>query len=452
MFNKIKPLFGITIGAIMFLSACKKWEDHNRITNENIKQNLLERIQENPDLSTFAGLLSKSGYADSLSSSKVYTVYAPTNAALSAVASSLEGNAAALKSFVANHIAPTAYYTKDIAQTVRIPVLSGKYHDITSAEIDGVAISSKDLLAKNGVVQLIGTPLPILNNIWEFAQTDSRMPALQKVKMVDSLGDFYRTRVHNLKDESKNFTLFVLQDAAFESELNKFKPYTFVPGNADSATKIAAWIVSKDLAVDVLYKTAASIPDTLVSKSGIKVGIDKSAIVSSIKTSNGVVYVMSKLEVPLRHKFKDIIIEAEDYSSSSANRIANTYFRDKRDSATGGIFRDILVYNHGVAQFNLRYRLNEMPSTKYKVYWMALHDNINGMTSTFTQKIGVDSFNSPTPAYVTVPLNTYAEQLAGEFTLLNFRPSFSLFLTAANSTTATANPIVCNYIRLEPVF
>src|SRR5690606_27824996 len=115
----------------------------------------------------------------------------------------------------------------------------------------------------------------------------------------------------NLRDESKNFTLFVLQDEAWQSEVNKFKPYANVSGNADSTTKVAGWIVVKDLAVEALYKSASEIPDTVVSRSGVKVGIDKSAIVSTIKTSNGVVYVMNRLEVPLHNKFRDIIIEAE---------------------------------------------------------------------------------------------------------------------------------------------
>jgi hypothetical protein len=315
-----------------------------------------------------------------------------------------------------------------------------------------VSFSDKDLVAQNGVIQVLGAILPVFNNAWDFAATDARMPSMQRVAMVDSLGSLFRTRVHNLRDESKNFTLFVLQDAAWQSEVNKFKPYANVPGNADSTTKVASWIVVKDLAVDALYKTAAEIPQTIVSRSGVNVTINKNDIVSAIKTSNGMVYVMSRLEVPLANKFKDIIIEAENYTAASASRLANTFIRDKRDSATGGIFRDVLVYNHGLAQFNLRYRITEVPSLKYRAYWMALNDNINGMTTTFTQKIGVDSFNSPLPAYVTVPLNTYAEQLAGEFTLSSYRPAFNLFLTAANNTTANTNAIVCNYIRLVPVF
>ncbi len=451
MYKKIKSLFIIAAGAILLMPACKKWEDHNRLSDEGLSVTLAERISRETDLSRFAELLVKSGYADIVTASKNFTVYAPTNAALSSLPSSIENDTAALKKFVGNHIAVQAYYTGSTTGTLRVPMINGKYHDITAATVKGVTISGKDILARNGVLQIINEMLPVSNNIWEFVTTDARMPSLEKVALADSLAAQFLGRVHNLRNESKKYTLFVLKDAAWQSEVNKLKPY-YITGTSDSTANLAGWAVLKDLALDTFYSTPAAIPDTVLSKFNVKVGIDKSAIAATIHTSNGVVYVMDKLEVSLRNKFKDIIIEAENYNSASANRLANTYFRDRVDSATGKIFRDVLVYNHGVAQFNLRYRLTEIPSIKYRVYWMALHDNINGMTTTFTQKIGIDSFNSPAPAYVTVPLNRYAEQLAGEFTLTKYRPVFNLFLTAANSTTATANPLVCNYIRLEPVF
>lgn len=451
MYKKIKSLFIIAAGTILLVPACKKWDDHNRLSDEGLSVTLAERISQQADLSRFTELLTKSGYAGIIAASKNFTVYAPTNAALASLPASIENDTAALKKFVGNHITAQAYYTGSVTGTQRVPMLNGKYHDITAATVKGVTISGKDILARNGVIQVITEMLPVSNNIWEFVTTDTRMPALEKVALADSLALQFLSRVHNLRNESRKYTLFVLKDAGWQSEVNKLKPY-YVTGTADSTTNLAGWTVLKDLAVDTFYATPAAIPDTIVSKFGIRVGVDKSAIAATIQTSNGVVYVMDKLEVSLRNKFKDIIIEAENYTAASANRLANTYFRDRVDSATGKIFRDVMVYNHGLAQFNLRYRLTEIPSIKYKVYWMALHDNINGMTTTFTQKIGVDSFNSPAPAYVTVPLNRYAEQLAGEFTLTKYRPVFNLFLTAANSTTATANPLVCNYIRLEPVF
>lgn len=450
MLNKFKNGVLATAGLLLMTQGCTKWEDHNRVSDERVQLNLLERVKADPELSRFAELLVKSGYADSIAASKTFTVYAPTNTALASLAAGVENDIEALRKFVGNHIARQVYNTSGVNGPQRIPMINGKYHDLTATAIDGVAITGKDQPARNGLIQVLAAALPALSNTWEFVSADMRMPSKQKITMVDSFANTFRNRVYDLRTESKTYTLFVLADNAWQAEVNKFKPF-YMTGNADSTANLASWAVVKDFAVDVLYPAVSNLPDTVISKFGVKLGIDKSAVVEAIPTSNGMVYVMNKLEATPRNKFRDIIIEAENYTGASASRPNNTYIRDKIDS-TGKMFRDILVYNHGLPQFNLRYRLTEMPSLRYRAYWMAFHDNINGMTTTFTQKLGVDSANSPAPAYVTVPLNTYAEQFAGEFTLTRYRPAFNLFLTAANSTSATANPIVCNYIRLEPVF
>ncbi|WP_114790612.1 fasciclin domain-containing protein [Niabella yanshanensis] len=451
MYRKIIQILFVVTGSALLLAGCKKWDDHNALTDDGLTMNLAERIANNTDLSRFMELLRQSGYADTLETSKMFTVFAPTNAALANLLPAIENDAAALKQFVGSHISSQAYYTSDMDVMARIPMLNGKYHNLTAENVDGVAIAGKDQLAKNGVLQIISEALPALPNIQQFIASDERMPGKQKAALL-SVDSLFSSRVHDAGVEAKNHTLFVLRDAAWQAEVDKLIPYSTVPGNNDSTAKVAGWLVAKDLLVDTLYSSAAAIPDTIVSKFGVRVGINKTAIAEAITTSNGVVYVLNQLDVPLHNKFPVVVIEAENYTSASHNRVANTFIRDKRDSATGGIFRDVLVYNHGVAQFNLRYRLTDIPALTYRAYWMALNDNINGMTAPFTQKIGVDSFNSPLPAYATVEMNRYAEQLAGEFTLTSYKPVFNLYLTAANSTATNSNALVCNYIRLVPVF
>lgn len=482
MYKKfVTPLLG-GITMLLVLTNCKKWDDRLAITDNDLKENLLEKIQANTDLTLFAELLEKSGYADTLASSKTYTVFAPKNDALTSLMSSIETDSLTLRKFVSNHIANQTYYVTRLEKELRIPVLNGKYHHISSSKVDDVSFETKDNLAKNGVIQLITTALPVLENTWDFIVSNNEMPNLQKIYMKDSLlqkvfssstaiqtgvdgngnpiyqagtdsisSNRFWTRVSDLRNEAKEYTLFVLKDNAWQTEINRLAPY-YITGTSDSTKNLSSWAVVKDLAVDTLYADPTTIPDTIMSKFGVKVGVNKANIVKTIKTSNGIVYVMSAHPVTPQNKFQTIVIEAENYSGTSANRSSNTYLRDRVDSASGNIFRDILVYNHGLPMFNLRYRLTEIPSIKYRVYWQALNDNINGMTTTFTQKIGVDSFNSPLPTYVTVPLNRYAEQYAGEFTLTKYRSVFNLYLVAANTTTANTNAIVCNYIKLVPVF
>jgi hypothetical protein len=110
-------------------------------------------------------------------------------------------------------------------------------------------------------------------------------------------------------------------------------------------------------------------------------------------------------------------------------------------------YKDVLVLNHGVALFNIRYDLPEIPSIKYKAYWVAVNDF---QTVTFTQKLGIGTAASTTFPYTTVDLNKLNEIYIGEFSVPKYAPIFNIFLVAANSTTAAANPLVCDYIKLVP--
>jgi hypothetical protein len=204
----------------------------------------------------------------------------------------------------------------------------------------------------------------------------------------------------------------------------------------------------KDFAVDTVYDPA-SIPDTILSKAGIKLGIDRAAIVKTIKTSNGIVYIMNKLDIPPVDKFQPIVIQAENYTSTSNDRRGNTYFRDRLNTVSGNKFTDVLVLGHGVALFNIKYQISEMPKVKYTAYWVAYNDF---QTANFNQKLGIGEATSAILPYVAVTVRDLNEVKLGEFTNDRYWPTFNVYLTAANSTTAAVNPLVCDYIKLVPSF
>ncbi|MCU7550654.1 fasciclin domain-containing protein [Chitinophagaceae bacterium LB-8] len=481
-------LFLVCLFGSIILTGCQKWEDHNDVTDQELKQDLFVQIKGNTNLSKFAELITKSGYDKVLASSRTFTVFAPTNAALASLDAAIIADSAKLSAFVGNHITTQTYFTTGATTQLRLKMLNGKYQNMLNKSIDVATIVEADKYAKNGVVQVIDKMLPVLNNGWEVIQTDASIPALQKnymlslfQKMFDptnavqiginqttgepiyqpgtdsvTINKFWRS-VYDLKDESKQFTLFVLTDAAWTSELNKFKPFcTTLTNNADSTTNFASWAVVKDLAIEGLYNATAT-TDTVLSKFNVKVPVDKAAIVQTIKTSNGVIYIMNKVDVQPRHKIQPITIEAENYRTTSVDKRGNTYFRDRLNPVTGKIFRDVNVYNHGTVLFNINYRVNEVYSgVKYKAYWVALND-FNGGTA-FNQKL---AFETPTAntftlqkadGYTAVNANVYTEVLLGETTLPVYKPVLDVYLTAANSGAAAVNPIVCDYIRLEPQF
>ena len=472
MKSRYKSLLLVAFGAMLLYGCSKVKEDRNAITDESLKITLFELVNANPDLSTFAKYLVQTGYDKVLSSSKNYTVYAPVNSALASLDPAIVSNAAKLKLFVGNHIAGQLYRTADVPVLTRISMVNGKYNNLKGTQIGDAVIKNADKYAVNGLLQVVDKFLPALDNTWEVLSTNADIPLKQKTFMLSLFRNVFDTsnaiitgihpttgepiyqpgtdsvftnlfwnRVHDLKNEQKQYTLFILADAAWDAEVAKFKPYYVVTNNTDSNTLVTSWNVVKDFAVDTVYQPS-SIPSVVVSKFGTQLPVDRSAIVKTIKTSNGIVYIMNKMDVLPASKMKTILIEGENYTSTSHDRRGNTYFRDRVNTLTGKDFRDLLVLGHGVTAFNVRYELAEVPSIKYKAYWMAYNDF---QTATYTQRLAIGSTASATFALTNIVALNFNEIYLGEFTMAQYAPLYNVYLVA-NGT----NPIVCDYIKLVP--
>ena len=461
----------------ILVGSCKKWDKHNELNDPGLGKDLFVQVSENSNLSKFAELLIKSGYDKVIASSKTFTVFAPTNAALASLDAAIVNDSAKLSQFVGNHIATQSYFTSAASTQIRIAMLNGKYNNLLGKKFDDANITDPDHAAKNGVLHVIDQMVPALPNCWETLENNPAIPAKQKAYMLSLFQNVYdltnavqigvdpitgapiyqpgtdsvRTNifwksVHDLRNESKEYTFFVLTDATFDSEVNKFKIY-YSTSTVDSTTKLTSFDVVKDLSFDTKY-LPTTVPDTILSKFGVKVPVERPAIVQTIKTSNGIVYIMSKANVQPIHKLKSFYLEGENYRSQSVDRRSNTYFRDRYNPLTNQDFKDVLVNGHGVALFNLGYRVSAANSVKYRAYWVALNDF---QTVTFQQKLSIGSPAAVDLPYTTVPLNSFSEVYLGEFTLAKYVSTLDLYLVAANSTTANVNPLVCDYIRLVPV-
>ena len=460
----------------MFGSGCKKSiDDQTAVTDPSLNKNLMELISGKADLSTFAGYLKQTGYDVVISSSRTYTVFAPGNAELATLDAAVKNDPVKLKLFIGNHIATQVYSTKDVTSTTRILMLSGKYLYMKGTGIGSSLITAKDQYAANGLLQGVDKMLPALENTWDFV-AGSQSPAKQKAFMLSlfrnvfdatnavviginpATGDpiyqagtdsvftnLFWNKVYDLRDEKKQFTLFMMEDAAWDADQARFAPY-YVTNTPDSNKLVTGWNVLRDFAVDTVYEPA-SIPDTITSKFGTRVPIERSAIVNTIRTSNGIVYIMSRINVQPASKLKTIIIEGENYSSTSHDRRGNTYFRDRFNPVTGKDFRDVEVFNHGVALFNIRYQIQEVPSIKYKAYWVAVNDF---QTTTYSQRLAPGIATATTFPYTVVAVNNLSEVYLGEFTMAQYQPVYNIYLVAANSTTAAVNPMVLDYIKLVP--
>jgi len=469
---------GVLLMSTLVISCSKMTDEHNAINNNDLKNSLFEKISNTPDLSLFTGYLKQTGYDKLLSASGNYTVFAPVNSVFASISDPTQlTDTSKLRKLIGNHIAYQLYNTAQVTTTTRIALVNGKYINMLAKKVDDANITYADKIAANGLLQVTDKIIPYLNNSWEFL-SNANAPSKQSTYMLslfqkvfdtshavvigvdpntgapiyqtgtDSVfTNLYWSKVHDLRDEKKQFTFFMLTDNAWDAEVTKYSPY-FSTTSPDSTKNAASWHIISDFAVEGVYDPT-TVPDTILSKFNTKVPVTRTEIVSTYKTSNGIVYVMKKIDVQPSSKFKTILIEAENYNATSADRRNNTYFRDRFNSVTNLDFRDVLVLNHGVATFNIRYDVKEVPSIKYKAYWVALNDF---QTVTHTQKLGIGTAASTTFAYTTVSLANYNEVYLGEFTMPGYRPVLNVYLVAANSTTNTANPLVCDYIKLVPSF
>lgn len=471
----IKNTLAFCVLSALWLTGCRKADDPNVLRDDALKQNIWELMNNNPDYTAFAKLVKETGYDSLLNSSKVYTVFAPSNEAIQLMDPSYISTPALKKRFVANHIAASIQNIQAGIGTVQLEMLNGKLTLVTSTKIDIIPFKKTNAYAANGVVHVLNGVVNTYDNIWEYL-IGPKSPAKQKAFLNSLFGNvfdltnavvvgvnpttgeniykagtdsvyanLYLRRVYDLRNEKKQYTMFVPEDAAWDAENATYKPY-YTASTADSTNFATAWNVYRDLVIDSLIEPT-KLPDTVVTKFGAKIPVNKSNIAASIKMSNGYVYVMRSLATPPVAKFATRIIEGENYNAYSVNRLSNTYIRDRFNDVTSKNFRDILVLNHGVALFNLRYDIGEVPNIKYKAYWVAVNDF---QTAAYQQRLGIGSPLSTLLPYINVAANVKTEVYLGEFTAGRYLPVMNLYLTAANSTANASNPLVCDYIKLVP--
>lgn len=465
----------LSISTVLF--SCKdNWEVHNEVENVDNTVDLAQKLATQTNLSVFNGYVKTTGYDKLLANSQNYTVWAPTNTALANLDAAIIADPVKLKDFVANHIALTTIpVSKKVGDTIRIKLVNDKYATIIGSKFEEANIVGDGLFVKNGVLHTLDQAVATKANIWNYMLTSTDAPLQSNyisnlsTTVIDSANatiigynasgspifapnppmvsrNTYWVNVADLRDESKQYTYFMLQDAAFTSESTKLNTYyPSVDPNLNSS-----FYLVKDLTVKGLY-TVDKLPDTLLSVKGVKVPINKSTIVKSYTASNGIVYVVNALPFRLKDKVPEFKIEGEKPIGFNASK--TVLYRTKVDNL-GKTFNDIEVYNHAFAEFSIFYNKPNLPVVKYKVYARAI-SGLPGdsQTAAFTQRFFI--FNTTTLAYTLFythlvnPL-TYTEVYMGEYTPAQFG-LFNFRLTSANSTGKDVNTLILDYVRFEPV-
>lgn len=487
-------IFLFLFAVILFTGCTDKWEDHNKIQDPALTENLLLEIQSTPDLSTFAGYLSTTGYDVVVASSKTFTIWAPTNTALESLDATIVNDDSLLKQFVANHISNQAYLTRSANPVLTIRTLNGKNILFTKTKFEEANITIADRYVGNGVLHIVDKAIAPKMNAWEYLNNSGT--SLQKSFLLsqnwtdrdltqaeiigidpktgnpiykEGTGYFSRNRyleaTSDISNEDGKYTFIVLTDDAFIAEKAKLSKYFAIINplatperNAVIADSLTSWSIVRDL-VCIGDFGIDNLPDTLTSYDSLKIHLDPGAIVETHKVSNGVVYVMNSIEYKMSNKIKPVIIQGENYVPYTGVTPAVSYRNTsgtrstitRRNPYTNTTFREIYFYNHGTASYWIHY-LPTVNSATYKVYWVAVRDfNTTGTITYFTQRVAFGTTALlPALPYKQVDILNYNEVYLGDYTVTGYGV-LDAFLVSSTTTGNGTNSLVLDYIKLVPV-
>ncbi len=385
---------------ILSLGACNSWDDHYAEESYDIPETtILDYINSRTDLSIFAEYAKTSGCDDILNSSQSYTLFVPTNDALTGL--SLTDDE--LELFVKNHITRGRVTT---TKSAVLPMVNNKNVDLTvegSSYMFGKGnITEPNVLCKNGLVQVVDQYAPYLNNLYEYLadidDIDSIMTYIYSHQIktfdlenspelgVDTNGMavydssfIYENEVLDeigaIDDEDSVYTVIYPTNDAYTKAYNHIAPYYVCPdvsGGEARQKMLTKFLLTQDLAFRGEITDPSSL-DSIVSVSSTgNVYHDPSSLFANTdkyEASNGIVHVTDSFPYPDSTLFlKDIKIEAEsNFYDVAENTSASIgyYFGDDLDVSNN---RFLKVVPDGSTVTKVAFRLPGMLATKYNVY------------------------------------------------------------------------------------
>lgn len=436
--TKIKIPIILYILCLFLASSCKKWDSYNAIKDPALGNNLLNAINQNPDLSQFSALLTKTGYDKVLASSKTFTVWAPNNAAIKAVDAAILTDTARLRQFVGNHISNQQYFTSNVQTYLYIKTLSGKNVTFTKTTVDDQPITKADQYVGNGVVHVLSSAIIPKPNALQYLLSTS---LLQKQEMLSLNYSFFDktqaiqtginpttgapvykpgtgiitlnrfTNLAPIGNEDSLYTYVVLTDAVYNSEKANLAKF-YAGSDAKVADSLTNFSVVKSLSFKGLL-SADAFPDTVYSTvDSVKFHLRKADVVETHRVSNGIVYVMNALSYKLYGqlndkyaKIKPITIEGEKLDSMLVTNPLKVPVIRTRRNPDSTQYQYIYLDNHGVSSFWFNYRTTAN-AVKYKVYWRVPRDyslTLSGTATDLTYSPMSLAFGSQTAIAFTVP-------------------------------------------------
>lgn len=327
-----------------------QWDDHVKVNDPDLSGSVLEAIQKNVELSEFNALLQETGYAEVLSGDNNYTVFAPTNEALSAYT---DASDEVKKNIVRNHIALLTYKQEDLG--VSLMMMSGK-----NLLLDEIVLNEQEILCANGILRTASNVVLPKDNIYEiisklrdsyemasiiYEAGDSVMDPDKSIQLgVDrETGLAYYDTVWmyqnpyldsiGINNEDSLYAMVLLENSTFNVLKKKYAKYMMqLDDDADSTNTYA--FVSRELIYDLICRPTETIAESLISVNDIQVDMKEAVVISEEEASNGKLLVAKDVNIRIKdNKVKELIVQGEDFYTCLE---PNYVFTRLRDDAMGG--------------------------------------------------------------------------------------------------------------------
>lgn len=176
--------------AVALISCHDDWDTHyDASTTEG--GTLWQAIKDNGSLKNFTHVLAETGYDHILDGSQTFTVFAPTDAALSAaqadslVKEYLEQKAAGIRDndntvvrqFLQNHIALYRYPVSSLTND-SIKLMNSKYALLTDKTLAGTGLKTTNELHNNGLLFTVDSQITYFPNVFEYLGHDKDLDSV----------------------------------------------------------------------------------------------------------------------------------------------------------------------------------------------------------------------------------------------------------------------------------
>ena len=174
------------------VSCADKWDDHYTEDAE-LSGTLWSAMQQDDQLSNFCRVLQATGYDARLSSSQMFTVFAPTNDQFSQAeadalisrfqaerqAGTRDADNQVIRQFVQNHI---ALFNRSVSSLTHdsLKMMNGKYAVLTNSHFGSTSLLSQNKYCGNGVLFTISKPETYFANVYEYLAQNGRTDSLYR--------------------------------------------------------------------------------------------------------------------------------------------------------------------------------------------------------------------------------------------------------------------------------